>query len=117
MYTSVRQMVKDIEGIDRQFFNVKVFDALVLRKVLSRVLFVADLAHDHDFRTVPLYMFIQLSARHVLELISITNVAPELRTVELCVNLQLTEGLPNDLALPIRSWTSMRELTKVDTVL
>ena len=53
----------------------------------------------------------------MLILITIANVAAELWTVELGVHLQLTQGLPNDLAFPVRSRASMWELTKIDTIL
>jgi len=53
----------------------------------------------------------------MLKLVSIAYVAPELGTMELGMDLQLTERLPDDFSLTIGPWTSMRELAKIYTVL
>ena len=89
----------------------------MLREIFTRVFFIANLAHDHHLRAITLDVFVQLSTRHMLVLITIANVAAKLRAVELSMNLQLSQGLPNDLSFTIWSRASMWELAEINTVL
>ena len=62
-------------------------------------------------------MLVQLGTGHMLILISIANVAAKFGAVELGVDLELAESLPDDLAFTLRSWASMWELAEIDTIL
>lgn len=53
----------------------------------------------------------------MLELLTIADVAAELRAVELGMNLQLRESHPEDLALPGALDALVREFAEVDAVL
>jgi len=110
----VGQIVNDLEGISLQLFNVDILDALMLVKLTSRILLIADLAHDKYFWAVSLNVIVELGSRHVLELWPIADITPKLGAVELSVCLELSEGLPDELTT--RIWASMWELTEINAV-
>lgn len=113
----VGEVLHHIKPLGVQLFDVEVLDALVIGELASWVLLVADLAHDHHFSAVSLYVVIELCSRHVLVLITIANVATKFGAVELSMCLKLSKSLPDDLVLSIQRWALVRELTEVDTVL
>ena len=113
----VGQVLDDVERAGTQLLKVEVLNALVVRELRANVLTVTDLAHHLDVGTLVFNVVVELSARHMLEFLSIANVTAKLRTVELCMRLQFSERLPDNFALAIRRRALMRELTEVNTVL
>jgi hypothetical protein len=111
----VCQIVNNLEGVSLQLFNIKVLNALMLVELSSWILLVADLAHDKNFWAVSLDMIMELGSGHMLELGSVADITSELGAVELSVCLELTEGLPDDLAAIFIA--SMWELTEINAVL
>lgn len=85
-------------------------------ELTSRILLVADLAHNQNFRAVSLYVVIKLRSCHVLELGSIADVTSKLGAIELSVSLKFTEGLPDDDLLSVLP-ASMWEFTEINAVL
>jgi hypothetical protein len=75
------------------------------------------LADDLNVWAIFFDMFLQLVSRHVLILISKTNIATEFGTIKLSMGLEFTKGLPNDLASTIGYEALMWELTEVNAIL
>ena len=48
----VSQILKYIVRVCAQLLDVEIFDTLMVRKLFSRVLFIAYLTHDSYFRTI-----------------------------------------------------------------
>ena len=88
----------------------------MFRELRPIELFAANLALDHHFRTLSFDVLEQLGTSHVLEVLVIADVAPELWTVKHGMLLQLPHGLPDDLPVPVVLVALVRELTEVNTV-
>lgn len=113
----VGQVVNHIGKVCLDLLDVEVLDALMVGEVGTGILLVADLAHDSDLGALELDVVVELGPCHVLELITIADVTSEFRAMELCMSLKLTQGLPDDWLVTLKRWTSVRELTEIDTVL
>ena len=111
----VCQLVDSIKAMSIQLFDIELLDALVRAEFCSGILFVADLAHHLDLGAVILDVIVKLCSRHVLELLSVADIAPELWAVELSMCLELSKSLPNDLS-SADGVASMRELAEVNAV-
>jgi len=85
-------------------------------ELITFILTVAHLAEDLHRRTVLFNMIVELRSRHVLVLRHVAYITAKFGTMVLSMCLQFTQGLPHDLALAIRTWTSMRKLAEVYTV-
>jgi hypothetical protein len=112
----VGQLVKHVIAVGGQLVLVKLLDALMPLEFGSRILLVADLAHDLDLWAISLDVVIELSPRHVLILLPIADVASELWTVELSMGLELAKSLPDYLGSLV-GVASVRELAEVNAVL
>jgi hypothetical protein len=112
----VSQVVNHVVALGVELLDVKLLDAVMALELISSILFVADLAHNLHFWAISLDVIIKLSSCHVLELLSIANVATEFGALVLSMCLELTEGLPDDLRATFSGPASMRELTEVNTV-
>ena len=113
----VGEVLDDLFRARAKLLKVEILNALVLRELGSRVFAVANLTHDEHVGAVVLDVVEQLSARHVLVLLAVADVAAKLGAVELGVSLQLAERGPHDLGLAVRSLASVRELAEVNAVL
>lgn len=113
----VGEVLQHVEREGLKLLNVEIANALMVGKFFASVFLVADLAHDLDVWTVPLDMLIQLHSRHMLIFLTIANVATEFRTVELCMSLKFSQGLPNDFSSSVEARAFMWEFTEVNTVL
>ena len=83
----VCQILKDVGLAGLEFLKVEVLNALVIGEFCSDIFLVADLAHDHHFRAVPLNVLMKLASGHVLVLLSVADVAAKFGAVELSVGL------------------------------
>jgi hypothetical protein len=80
-------MLKNLRLSLSQLFDIEVLYAPMVGELPSNVLILADLAHYMHLWTLFLNVLEQLSSSHVLELLSVANVATELRTAELGMSL------------------------------
>lgn len=104
------------EGESIQFFNIEVFNALVMSKFSSDVISVANLACYWHVWAFYLNMLMKLSSCKMLELFSVANITSKFRAMELCMHLKLSKSFPNDFRFSVLI-ASMGEFTKIDTVL
>lgn len=116
LHQVLRKVVEHIARVSLQALHVLGLKALVLREVASVELLIAELALDHDFRALTLDVLEQLSTGHVLELLLVADVAPELGTLVHGVLLQLKQRLPDDAAALVLDVALVRELAEVDAI-
>lgn len=83
------QVLDDVGATGPQLLKVEVLDALVMLVVGAGVLAIADLAHDHHFRTLVLDVLLQLRASHVLKLWPTANATAVFRAVKLRMHDEL----------------------------
>ena len=113
----VCQVVDHVVALGVQLLDVELLDAVMSLEFDSGILFVAHLAHNFDLRAISLDVVVKLSTGHVLELLSIADIAAKLGALVLGVCLQLSESLPDDLlAISLLRPASVRELTEVNAV-
>jgi hypothetical protein len=93
----VSEVLNDVFGAGAELLDVEILNALVLRELSARVFAVADLAHDEHVGALVLDVVEELSASHVLVLLTVADVAAKLGTMELSVSLKLAERRPDDL--------------------
>jgi len=89
----------------------------MVTKLLSGVLFVAHLTHDHNIWTILLDVLVKLSSCHMLILFSVTDIASKLWAIELSVSLELSQRFPDDLSSAVNCMASVGEFAEVNTVL
>ena len=104
------------KGISVELLQIKVFNALVTAKVLSRILFVTNLAHHQNSRTLNFDVFKELLPGQVLEVLNVAEIASKLRAIELSMVLQLGERLPDNFVSSVLRLAFMWEFTEVDHV-
>lgn len=113
----VREVINHIVGIGIKFFNVEFLNAVMGIKFISCILLIADHAHDFDIRAVSLDVVIKLGSGHMLKLLSIADIATELRAVVLSVSLEFSKSLPDNLTtIALLVPASVWEFTEVNAV-
>ena len=86
-------------------------------KVRAVVVFHASLALNHDLRTFSFDMLEELGPGHMLKLLSIADIATELRAVVLSVSLEFSKSLPDNLTtIALLVPASVWEFTEVNAV-
>lgn len=88
----------------------------MLGELGSDIVSITNLAGYWHVRTISLHVLVELSSGEMLEFFPVAYIAPEFGTVELSVNLELSQSFPNYLGLSIYV-TSVGEFTKINTVL
>jgi hypothetical protein len=83
----VCQLVDNVIAMGIQLVNIEFLYALMTTEFCSGVLLVTDLAHHLHLGTVSLDVVVQLRSSHVLELLSVADIASKLRAVKLSVSL------------------------------
>lgn len=113
----VREVINHIVGIGIKFFNVEFLNAVMGIKFISCILLIADHAHDFDIRAVSLDVVIKLGSGHMLKLLSIADIATELRAVVLSVSLEFSKSLPDNLTtIALLVPASVWEFTEVNAI-
>ena len=113
----VREVINHIVGIGIKFFNVEFLNAVMGIKFISCILLIADHTHDFDIRAVSLDVVIKLGSGHMLKLLSIADIATELRAVVLSVSLEFSKSLPDNLTtIALLVPASVWEFTEVNAV-
>jgi len=111
----VCKVLNNIKAFLLEFFNVEIFNALMISKFSPGVFLIANLAHNKYFRAIILDVIMKLSSCQMLELFPVANITSELRAVELSMSLKFTQSFPYNFSSSI-SMALVREFTKVDTV-
>ena len=93
----IGKMINDVVALLIKFFNIELLDAVMSLKLVPSVLLVAHLAHHLHFWAVSLDVVVQLRSCHVLELLSVADVASEFGALVLGVSLELSKGFPDNL--------------------
>lgn len=112
----IREVIDHFETHQTKLLKVKVFDALVLSELRSRVLLIATHAHHADRWTLGLYVHRQFLSSQVLELGELADVATKLGTTELAVICKLSDSSPDYFLVSILIEASVRELAVLDEV-
>ena len=93
----IGKMINDVVALLIKFFNIELLDAVMSLKLVPSVLLVAHLAHHLHFWAVSLDVVVQLRSCHVLELLSVADVASEFGALVLSMSLELSKGFPDNL--------------------
>jgi len=93
----IGKMINDVVALLIKFFNIELLDAVMSLKLVPSVLLVAHLAHHLHFWAVSLDVVVQLRSCHVLELLSVADVASEFGALVLSMSLEFSKGFPDNL--------------------
>lgn len=112
----IGKVINDVVALLVKLLNIELLDAMMSLKLVPSVLLVAHLAHHLHLWAVSLDVVVQLGSCHVLELLSVADIAAKFGALVLGVSLELSQGFPDNLGTTLVRPASMRELAEVNTV-